>query len=123
MKLLKSFNNDYPKWYAEYPLEWLTETFTNYSEDVQQRLEKDICDRGLLNPIVIRSPYTEHQTEPYPKVAPKNREKVFWVYVGNKRVKVAKKLGYTHISTYHVKKDEDARMLVCQTQMKEFVTT
>lgn len=123
MKLLKSSNNDYPKWYAEYPLDWLTETFTNYSEDIQQRLERDICDRGLLNPIVIRSPYAEHQTEPYPKVAPKDRKKVFWVYVGNNRVKVAKRLGYTHISAYHVKKDEDARMLSNKTQIKEFVTT
>ena len=122
MKLLKSSNNDFPQWYAEYPLEWLTETFNNYQEEIQQRLEQDIKTKGLINPIVIRSPYPEHQTNPYPKVALKDKEKVFWVYVGNNRIKVAKRLGYTHISAYHVKKDEDARMLANKTQMKEFVS-
>ena len=88
-----------------------------------EKVVEDIRQRGLIYPIVIRSPYKEYQTEPDPDVSQfsgEERKKVFNIHVGNKRVMAAKRLGYTHISAYHVKRDEDARMLCGSTQIREF---
>ena len=124
MRLLKAKRNDYPRWYAEYDIEDLTITFDGFKEAMIDKLTKDITDKGLLHPIVIRSPYKEYQTDPNPDVSDltaEERQKVFNIYIGNQRVTAAKRLGYTRISAYHVKRDEDARMIVNQTQMREFV--
>ena len=124
MRLLKAKRNDYPRWYAEYDIEDLTITFDGFKEAMIDKLTKDIADKGLLHPIVIRSPYKEYQTDPNPDVSDltaEERQKVFNIYIGNQRVTAAKRLGYTRISAYHVKRDEDARMIVNQTQMREFV--
>jgi hypothetical protein len=90
-----------------------------------EKVLKDIAENGLIHPIVIRSPYKEYQTEPDPDVSQfsgEERKKVFNIHVGNKRVMAAKRLGYTHISAYHVKRDEDARMLCGSTQIRGFLT-
>ena len=124
MRLLRAKRNDYPRWYAEYDIEDLTITFDGFKEAMIDKLTKDIADKGLLHPIVIRSPYKEYQTDPNPDVSDltaEERQKVFNIYIGNQRVTAAKRLGYTRISAYHVKRDEDARMIVNQTQMREFV--
>ena len=125
MKLLKAERNDYPNWYAEYPLDILTITVDRFDEKMIESLSQDITEKGLIHPIVVRSPYLEYQTDPNPDVSgltSDERKKVFYIFVGNQRVTVAKRLGYTHISAYHVKRDEDARMLCGSTQMREFVT-
>jgi hypothetical protein len=124
LRLLRAKRNDYPRWYAEYDIEDLTITFDGFKEAMIDKLTKDIADKGLLHPIVIRSPYKEYQTDPNPDVSDltaEERQKVFNIYIGNQRVTAAKRLGYTRISAYHVKRDEDARMIVNQTQMREFV--
>ena len=124
MKLLKAERNDYPQWYAEYDIEILTMTFDGFREEMIEKLTKDITEKGLLHPIVIRSPYKEYQTDPNPDVShldAEERRKVFNIYIGNQRVTAAKRLGYTRISAYHVKRDEDARSITNQTQMREFV--
>lgn len=125
MKLLKAERNDYSQWYAEYPLNILKVTVDRFDKEMVEKVFKNIEEKGLVHPIVIRSPYKEYQTDPNPDVSSFNGEelqKVFNIFIGNKRVEVAKRLGYTHISAYHVKKDEDARMLCGTTQMREFVT-
>lgn len=125
MNLLKSAKNDYPQWYAEYPLDVLAITVDRFDEEMVERVQKDIEEKGLIHPIVVRSPYLEYQTDPNPdvsKLTSSERKKVFNIFIGNQRVTAAKKLGYTHISAYHVKRDEDARMLCGKTQMREFVT-
>ena len=125
LKLLKAERNDYPNWYAEYPLDILTITVDRFDEKMIESLSQDITEKGLIHPIVVRSPYLEYQTDPNPDVSgltSDERKKVFYIFVGNQRVTVAKRLGYTHISAYHVKRDEDARMLCGSTQMREFVT-
>ena len=86
---------------------------------------KDVSENGLIYPVVIRSPYKEYQTDPNPNISNFSSEelkKVFNVFVGNKRIMVAKQLGFTHISAYHVKRDEDARMLCAKTQIRSFLT-
>ena len=124
MKLLKASRNDHPQWYAEYDIDWLTMTFDGFENEKIERLSDNVSRHGLVHPIVIRSPYAEYQTEPNPDVSKftsEERKKVFNIFVGNQRVVVAKKLGYTHISAYHVKTDQDARKLTSQTQMREFI--
>ena len=69
MKLLKAERNDYPQWYAEYDIEILTMTFDGFREEMIEKLTKDIAEKGLLHPIVIRSPYKEYQTDPNPDVS------------------------------------------------------
>ena len=125
MKLLKAERNDYPNWYAEYPLDILTITVDRFDEKMIESLSQDITEKGLIHPIVVRSPYLEYQTDPNPDVSgltSDERKKVFYIFVGNQRVTVAKRLGYTHISAYHVKRDEDARMLCGSTQIRNFLT-
>ena len=125
MNLLKAQNNDHPQWYAEYALNHLELSITRYDKKMVQKIKEDISSNGLVHPIVVRSPYKEYQTDPNPdvsKLTDAERKKVFNVYIGNKRVLVAKELGYTHISAYHVKRDEDARMLCGTTQIRDFLT-
>ena len=123
--MLRAERNYYPKWYAEYPLDILTITVDRFDKQMVESVFQDITEKGLIHPIVVRSPYLEYQTDPNPDVSSltaDERKKVFNVFVGNKRVTVAKRLGYTHISAYHVKRDEDARMLCGSTQIRNFLT-
>ena len=125
MKVLRASINDYPQWYAEYPLDILTITVDRFDNEMVEKIKADIEEKGLIHPIVVRSPYLEYQTDPNPDVSnlsASEKQKVFCIFIGNQRVTVAKRLGYTHISAYHVKRDEDARMLCGTTQMREFVT-
>jgi len=125
LRLLKAERNDYPQWYAEYLLSILKITVDRFDNEMVEKVFKDIEEKGLIHPIVIRSPYKEYQTDPNPDVSQFNgeqRKKVFNIHVGNKRVVAAKRLGYTHISAYHVKRDEDARMLCGSTQIRKFLT-
>jgi hypothetical protein len=124
LKLLQANRNDHPQWYAEYPLDILTITVDRFNNEMVEKVRADIEERGLIYPIVVRSPYLQYQTDPNPDVSNLSaieKQKVFNIFIGNQRVTVAKRLGYTHISAYHVKRDEDARMLCCTTQMREFV--
>ena len=103
----------------------LTITVDRFDKQMVESVFQDITEKGLIHPIVVRSPYLEYQTDPNPDVSSltdDERKKVFNVFVGNKRVTVAKRLGYTHISAYHVKRDEDARMLCGSTQIRNFLT-
>jgi len=84
------------------------------------KMEADMVERGMVHPIILFSPYKEHQTDPNPDFTGRNKREVLRVYMGHKRIYVAKKLGYTHISTYHVKTDEDARFLCGKTTIREF---
>jgi len=96
-----------------------------FDSAVVDKLVEDIKEFGLIHPIVIRSPYKDYQTEPNPDIselADDEIKKVFNIFVGNKRVVAATRLGYTHISAYHVKRDEDARMLCGATQIRGFLT-
>ena len=125
MNLLKASHNDHPNWYADYPVDILSLSITRWDDEMVDKVRDDIKERGLVHPIVVRSPYKEYQTEPNPDVSRFNneeRKKVFNVYIGNKRVMAAKQLGFTHISAYHVKRDEDARMLCGTTQIRGFLT-
>jgi hypothetical protein len=125
LRLLKAERNDYPQWYAEYPLNILKITVDRFDGEMVEKVFKDIEEKGLIHPIVIRSPYKEYQTDPNPDISQFNGaelQKVFNIFIGNQRVTVAKRMGYTHISAYHVKRDEDARMLCGTTQMRQFVT-
>ena len=125
MNLLKASHNDHPDWYADYPVDILSLSITRWDDEMVDKVRDDIKEQGLIHPIVVRSPYKEYQTEPNPDVSQFNdeeRKKVFNVYIGNKRVMAAKQLGFTHISAYHVKRDEDARMLCGTTQIRGFLT-
>lgn len=125
MKLMKALHNDHPQWYVEYPLDLLEISVTRFDDEMVEKTRQDIEQNGMIHPIVVRSPYKEYQTDPNPdvkKFTPEERKKVFYIFVGNKRVAIAKKLGYTHISAYHVKRDEDARMLCASTQIRNFLT-
>ena len=86
------------------------------------KMEADIVFRGMVHPIILFSPYVEWQRDPNPElpVNTRARKEILRVYMGHKRIYVAKKLGYTHISTYHVKTDEDARFLCGKTTIREF---
>lgn len=100
-------------------------SISRYDNSVVDRLVADVKEKGLVHPIVIRSPYKDYQTEPNPDVdglTADELKKVFNIFVGNKRVIAANRLGYTHISAYHVKRDEDARMLCGATQIRGFST-
>lgn len=120
MKLLKSQNNDYPHWYAEYAIEDLGVFMDKLPMDFMPKMQADMVKRGMVHPIILFSPYKEHQTEPNPDFTNKNKKEVLRVYMGHKRIYVAKQLGYTHISAYHVKTDEDARFLCGKTTIREF---
>ena len=120
MKLLKAQNNDYPHWYAEYAIEDLGVFMDKLPMDFMPKMQADMVKRGMVHPIILFSPYKEHQTEPNPDFTNKNKKEVLRVYMGHKRIYVAKQLGYTHISAYHVKTDEDARFLCGKTTIREF---
>jgi hypothetical protein len=120
VKLLKSQNNDYPHWYAEYAIEDLGVFMDKLPMDFMPKMQADMVKRGMVHPIILFSPYKEHQTEPNPDFTNKNKKEVLRVYMGHKRIYVAKQLGYTHISAYHVKTDEDARFLCGKTTIREF---
>lgn len=76
----------------------------------------------MIHPIIIFSPYSEYQTDPNPKLPAKEslKREILRVYMGHKRIWVAKELGCTHISAYHVRTDEDARFLCGKTTIREF---
>lgn len=120
MKLLKANQIDYPQWYAEYAIADLGIFMNKLPMDFMPKMRADMVERGMVHPIIIFSPYKEHQTDPNPDFTGKNRYEVLRVYMGHKRVYVAVKLGYTHISAYHVKTDEDARFLCGKTTIREF---
>lgn len=86
------------------------------------KMRADMEARGMVHPIILFSPYEEWQRDPNPEL-PANtraRKEILRVYMGHKRVYVAKELGYTHISAYHVKTDTDARFLCEHTTIREF---
>ncbi len=85
-------------------------------------IKADIEKRGMIYPIIIFSPWAEYQTDPNPELPTKEnvKKEILRVYMGHKRIWVAKELGYTHISAYHVRTDEDARFLCGKTTIREF---
>lgn len=85
-------------------------------------IEEDILKRGMIHPIIVFSPYVEYQTDPNLTLPEKinERKEVLRVYMGHKRVWVAQKHGYTHISAYHVRTDKDARFVCDKTTIREF---
>ena len=125
MKLLKAKKIQHPQWYAEYDLNLLKITVSRFDKKMIKKVAEDIAVNGMYFPIVIWSPYKEYQTEPNPDVSGLSndeRDKVFGIHTGNKRVIAARMLEYTHISAYHVRRDEDARMLCGSTCIREFLT-
>ena len=125
MNLLKAKNNEFPQFYVEYPISELSISVVRFDEQMVEKIKQDIVEKGLLNPIVVWSLDERYRTEPNPDtsgMASSIRRKVFNVHVGNNRVRIAKELGYTHISAYHVSAYEDASMVSGRTQMREFVT-
>jgi ParB-like chromosome segregation protein Spo0J len=125
LNLLKAKNNEFPEFYTEYPLEQLSISVVRFDEVMVEKTKQDILEKGLINPIVVWSLDERYRTKPNPDIsgmATSIRNKVFNVHVGNKRVRIARELGYTHISVYHVAEYEDAGMVSGKTQMREFVT-
>jgi hypothetical protein len=125
LNLLKAKNNEFSQFYVEYPLEQLSISVVRFDEQMVEKIKQDIVEKGLLNPIVVWSLDERYRTEPNPDtsgMASSIRKKVFTVHVGNNRVRIARELGYTHISAYHVSAYEDASMVSGRTQMREFVT-
>ena len=120
MTLLKSHHNDFPQFYAEYAIEDLGVFMDKLPMHFMPVIEEDIKQRGMVHPIVVFSPYEEHQTDPNPDLAGRNKHEVLRVYMGHKRIWVAKKLGFTHISAYHVRTYEDAHKLCGATTIREF---
>lgn len=120
VKLLKANQIEFPEFYAEYAIEDLGIFMHQLPMHFMPKMEADMVKRGMVHPIILFSPYKEHQTDPNPDFTGRNKQEVLRVYMGHKRVYVAKKLGYTHISTYHVKTDEDARFLCGKTSIREF---
>ena len=111
MKLLHSIYNTFPNIYKEYCINDLkvdSATERNWTLIWKQNglpgkwlapdellnlknLHESITTHGLFHPIIIWSP----------------DEKILNVYIGRKRVWVAKKEGYTHISAYRPKTIEE----------------
>ena len=93
--ILKSINNDFPHWYAEYPIEDLGVFMDKLPEKFLPVIEEDIKQRGMVHPIVVFSPYEAYQTDPNPDVPSGSvKREMLRVYMGHKRIWVAKKLGY-----------------------------
>ena len=128
MKLLKSQRNDFPEYYAEYSLNDLGNDGSDplRSGDITdprpgprpevggeslvrlESLEIDIIENGLTHPIIIWASKRECRTLPNPEL-PKDllkRKDILYVQIGHQRVWIAKRLGYTHISAYHVMDQE-----------------
>jgi hypothetical protein len=120
LKLLKANQVDFPEFYAEYAIQDLGIFMDKLPMHFMPKMQADMVERGMVYPIILFSPYKEHQTEPNPDFTNKNKKEVLRVYMGHKRIYVAKQLGYTHISAYHVKTDEDARFLCGKTTIREF---
>lgn len=121
MRVLRSINNDFPHWYAEYQIDDLGVFMNKLPEQFLPVIQKNIEQRGMIHPIIVFCPYKEYQTDPNPEIPSGSvRQRTLTVYMGHKRIWVAKQLGYTHISAYHVKKDEDARLLCSHTTIREF---
>ena len=106
MKLLKSHRNDFPQYYAEYSLNDLGNTTGDplrfECETRAFRLESldiDIRANGLTHPIIIWA---------------------FNVQIGHQRVWIAKRLGYTHISAYHVTDQEGYDKVQLVTMSEEY---
>ena len=85
---LRSDRNDFPERYHEYALtDLVAEKPKSLGTPELEKLLKNIKEKGMIYPIVIR-----------PKE--KDKPEVLNVQVGNQRVWIAKELGYTHISAY-----------------------
>ena len=69
MRVLRASRNDHPQWYAEYPLDILTITVIRFDDEMVEKVMADIQEKGLIHPIVIRSPYLDYQTDPNPDVS------------------------------------------------------
>lgn len=122
MKILKSQVNEFPQFYAEYAIDDLGVFMTQLPVKFLPVIKADIEKRGMIHPIIIFSPWAEYQTDPNPELPIKEsvKKEILRVYMGHKRIWVAKELGYTHISAYHVRTDEDARFLCGKTTIREF---
>jgi hypothetical protein len=122
LKILKAQHNDFPQFYAEYAIADLGIFMHKLPEAFLPVIKTDIEQRGMVHPIIVFSPYEQYQTDPNPVLPEKEswRKEILRVYMGHKRVWVAKELGYSHISAYHVRTDEDARFLCDKTTIREF---
>jgi hypothetical protein len=122
LKILKAQRNDFPQFYAEYALSDLGIFMNKLPETFLSIIKDDIEQRGMIHPIIVFSPYEQYQTDPNPTLPDKEswRKEILRVYMGHKRIWVAKELGYTHISAYHVRTDEKARALCAHTTIREF---
>ena len=131
MNLLKSHHNDFPEYYAEYSLNDLGNNVDYQMVAYQfgerrawqlESLEIDIKENGLTHPIIIWASKRECRTSPNPKL-PKElneRRNILYVQIGHQRVWVAKKLGYTHISAYHVVDQDSYDTVVKHTTSEEY---
>lgn len=122
LKVLRAQVNEFSHWYAEYAIDDLGVFMNKLPEKFLPVIEADILKRGMIHPIIVFSPYVEYQTDPNPELPEKmsKRKEILRVYMGHKRIWVAQKHGYTHISAYHVRTDEDARFLCGKTTIREF---
>jgi hypothetical protein len=122
LKLLKANQIDFPEFYAEYAIEDLGVFMDKLPMNFMPKMEADMLARGMVHPIIVFSPYEEWQRHPNPELPVNTRAKkeILRVYMGHKRIYVAKKLSYTHISAYHVRTDKDARFLCAETTIREF---
>ena len=122
MKILKAQRNDFSEFYAEYNIDDLGIFMDKLPVAFLPVIKADIKQRGMIHPIIIYSPYEQYQSDPNPVLPAKTslRKEILRVYMGHKRVWVARELGYTHISAYHVRKDKQARALGGHTTIREF---
>lgn len=122
LKLLKANQIDFPEFYAEYAIEDLGIFMYKLPMNFMPKMEADMLARGMVHPIIVFSPYEEWQRDPNCELPVNTRAKkeILRVYMGHKRIYVAKKLSYTHISAYHVRTDKDARFLCDKTTIREF---
>ena len=122
MKILKAQRNDFSEFYAEYNIDDLGIFMDKLPVAFLPVIKDDIEQRGMIHPIIIYSPYEQYQSDPNPVLPAKTslRKEILRVYMGHKRVWVARELGYTHISAYHVRKDKQARALGGHTTIREF---
>jgi hypothetical protein len=122
LKVLKATRNDYPQFYAEYRIEDIGVFMDKLPVAFLPVIKADIEQRGMVHPIIVFSPYEQYQSDPNPALPEdeKTRKEILRVYMGHKRIWVARELGYTHISAYHVRRDKDARILSERTRIADF---
>jgi len=122
LKILKAQRNDFSEFYAEYNIDDLGIFMDKLPVAFLPVIKADIEQRGMIHPIIIYSPYEQYQSDPNPVLPAKTslRKEILRVYMGHKRVWVARELGYTHISAYHVRTDKQARALGGHTTIREF---